>query len=203
MAAVGPEPGSLAQAAAALRRAAAELDEAAWREGIAEDGALGPVVRALRDGSKCAADMAEATDRSLREHIEAILELAEVERDQLRLTVEGASVAVAQMRQAQRNLEVERELVVTRLVENLGPHLAEGLKHWRVIRESELTRRRTRRAAVVSCFLTLAVLFTGYAWRSWQVRGALASIDNCLAQEIYDQRTGESYCKTKGFKGTE
>jgi hypothetical protein len=197
------KPGEVAQAAAALRRAAAELDEAAWREGIDEDGPLGPIVTVLRDSAMCAADMAEVMDRSLREHIESILELAEVERDQLRLTVEGASVAVAQARQAQRNLEVERELVVTRLVENLGPHLAEGLKHWRVIRESELTRRRTRRAAVVSCLLTLAVLFAGYAWRSWQVRGSLASVETCLAQEVYDQRTGESYCKTKVFKDAE
>lgn len=201
MAAVKPD--DVAQAAAALRAAAAELDEAAWREGIDEDGPLGPVVRALHDSFLCSADLSEATDRSLRDHVETILELAEVERDQLRLTVEGASVAVAQLRQAQRNLEVERELVVTRLVENLGPHLAEGLKHWRVIRESELTRRRTRRATVVACSLTLAVLFTGYAWRSWQVRGTLASIDNCLAQEVYDQRTGDFYCKTKAFKDAE
>lgn len=185
---------SLADAVSTLREATDALDDAAWREGIEPDGALGLFVGVMRTALYRLADLSARTESTMGSNIDAVRLLAEQELLKLRQMTDAAGVAVRQARQAQINLELERELIATRLVEHLGPQIAEGVKHWRIIKETEFNRRQARRRAVLTAAAALALVTTGYLGRAWEDRISAAAFAHCLAHRVTDQTGQHQYC---------
>ena len=195
MAAVENASADAVAAASALSAAAAALDIAAWHEGIHQDGVLGPVVQAFHDALVCLADLMARSETAMNARLQALQYLSEGERQKLTKMVEAATASVAQARQAQVNLELDRERVTARLVEHLGPHLAEGLKHWRVIRETEHHRRKARRLAGGVTLPALALLAAGYGGKAWEDRPASTMFETCMTHRLVEPGSGRSYCE--------
>jgi hypothetical protein len=194
MAAVAERATPVVEAATALRDAAFELEDAAWREGIEPDGLLGPFVRAMKEALVRLGELSALTETAMGSNIDAIRKLSEAESQKLKQMVEAAGAAVRQARQAQVNLELERELVAARLVEHLGPQIAEGIKHWRVIKETEFNRRSARRRATITTAVALLLVLGAYFGRAWEDREATSAFAHCIAHRVIDQNNAREYC---------
>ena len=185
---------TVAEAADGLREATANLEAAAWREGIDRDGVLGPFVQAMKTVLLRLADVSARTETAMGANVESMRQVSEAEVQKLRQMVDAAGTAVRQARQAQVNLELERENVAARLVEHLGPQIAEGIKHWRVIKETEFNRRQARRRAALTAAAAVILVAGAYFGRAWEDRVATSAFAHCLAHRVTDQAGQRQFC---------
>lgn len=179
---------------AALEEAAAELERAAWREGIDRDGILGPFVTAMRAVLVRLAQVQGRHEVVLAANIEAARQLSESEARQLREMLRGAAIALQQARSAEAQLQIQRETVVATLIAQIGPQLGEGIKHWQVIRETERNRRAARIRAAATAAAALGLVLGGYAGRAWQDRAATTALERCLRDARIDPVTDLPGC---------
>ena len=121
---------------------------------------------------------------------------ADAELLRLRAAQESAAALLQQARTAQVSLEVQRETLVARLVEHIGPQVASGVKDWVVIREKEHNRKAARTRAAFTVAAALALVACGYGVRVWQDEDATAALARCVARKLIVQVNGanQAYC---------
>jgi hypothetical protein len=128
--------------------------------------------------------------------VEAAKTLGAIELTKLREGLQGAQIMLSQARTAQTSLEVQREKLVTRMVDNIVPQLAEGVNQWVVIREKEHNRRAAQRLAAVTVTIAFGLVAGGYAFRSWQDTPATEALGLCFAKQ-FAASDGERFCALK------
>jgi hypothetical protein len=181
-------------AAARLRAAAEELGESARRAGIDSDSPLGVLMGGVAVAFGNEAAMFESWQAvALVATVEA-RKAAEVELDRLRATTEAAQVALNQAKTAQAILEIQRETLVGRMIGDIAPRLAAGVKDCLVIRERRLNRNlEMARAAAISA-VVFALVLGGYVARAVQDWEATEALARCGSAQFVDTTTGRGYC---------
>lgn len=120
---------------------------------------------------------------------------AEIELAKLRAATEAANLAVRQAKLAQASLEVQRETLIAKMIENIAPKLAAGVKDWVVIRERRYNRNVEWARFFATASVVLVLVLGGYAWRAWQDGKATDALENCLAQQFLDPASGKHFCE--------
>jgi hypothetical protein len=112
----------------------------------------------------------------------------------LRAGVTAAEIALNQAKTAHTILEVQRETLVSRMIGDIAPRIAAGLKDLLVIRERRFNRNVEwgRRAAV--CAGAIALVLAGYVGRGVQDSDATEALARCGKALVVDPATGEKYC---------
>jgi hypothetical protein len=181
-------------AAEDLRHAAEEMEQAAWREGIDPDGPLGVFVRSEKRVLLKLADTVVHFEKTMSVKLDGTQKLGETELATLRAANELAGATIRQARAAQTNLELQRDTLVARMVENIGPQLAGGVKDWLVLREREYNRKVARRRAAITGAVVVALIAGGYGVRAWQDTDATAALLRCVSTKIVSPTNGEAFC---------
>jgi len=186
--------GTADEAVADLAGLVGETEKAARAWGVRPDHLEGRYVSALLGIVTWLARLVAAAAADLKAVIRAGQTLAETELATLRAANELAGSTIRQARAAQTNLEVQRETTMTRMVENLGPQLARGLKDWLVLREREHNRKMARRRAAITSAVVVALLAGGYGLRAWQDSDATTALARCVSTKIVSPTNGEAFC---------
>ena len=182
------------EAVADLAGLVGETEKAARAWGVRPDHLEGRFVSALLGIVTWLARLVVAAVADLNAVMRAGQKLSETELATLKAANELAANTVRQARAAQTNLEVQRETIATRLVENLGPQLARGLKDWLVLREREHNRKMARRRAAITSAVVVALVAGGYFLRAWQDTNATAALSRCISTKIVSPTNGEAFC---------
>lgn len=182
------------EAVADLAGLTGETEKAARAWGVRPDHLEGRFVSALLGIVTWLARLVAAAAADLKAVVHAGQKLAETELAALRAANELAANTIRQARAAQTNLEVQRETIATRMVENLGPQLARGLKDWLVLREREYNRKMARRRAAITSALVMVLIAGGYGLRAWQDTDAIAALSRCVSNKIVSPTNGEAFC---------
>jgi uncharacterized protein (DUF2141 family) len=162
--------------------------------GIELDDPLGILLGAIGRSMLGLADITERLEKGTFTALADARSAAEMDLERLRAGVTAAGIALNQAKAAQSVLEVQRETLVSRMVGDIAPRIAAGLKDLLVIRERRLNRNlQTRRYAVVGA-VTLALVGGGYALRAVQDRNATEAVSRCYAAQVVDKATGKAYC---------
>ena len=178
-----------------------EMEEAAWREGIDPTGPLGIFVKAMQ---RALTVMAEASDRQASGVVRAIENaraMTEAEVAKAQLTNQLAATALDKAKTAHAGFEVQRERLITKLVDTIVPQMVAAVGEAVVIRERQHNQKVQWRRAFSIAALGGGLLLGGFVWGSWTpsvstVEGVIAAerIKRCQAAPIKDTRTSETYC---------
>ena len=178
-----------------------EMEEAAWREGIDPTGPLGIFVKAMQ---RALTVMAEASDRQASGVVRAIENaraMTEAEVAKAQLTNQLAATALDKAKTAHAGFEVQRERLITKLVDTIVPQMVAAVGEAVVIRERQHNQKVQWRRAFSIAALGGGLLLGGVVWGSWTpsvstVEGVIAAerIKRCQAAPIKDTRTSETYC---------
>ena len=201
---VGPAPGMAA--GEQLRAAAVEMEEAAWREGIDTDGPLGTFVRAMHRAIMTLAEIADRQAEGVVRTVHDARLLVEAEAAKARKTNELAFLAMEGTRSAHASFDVQKEMLVGKLVDTIVPQMVKAVGEAVVIRERRYNQRvHWGRAAGIAAAAG-GLLLGGYVWGGWRpdntaIAGAVAleRIRQCQASPVRDDRTHEAYCPMKAL----
>jgi hypothetical protein len=182
------------EAVADLAGLVGETEKAARAWGVRPDHLEGRFVSALLGIVTWLARLVVAAAADLKAVTRAGQKLAETELATLKAANELAANTVRQARAAQTNIEVQRETLVARMVENIGPQLAGGVKDWLVLREREHNRKMARRRAAITSAVVVALVAGGYGLRAWQDTDATAALSRCVSTKIVSPTNGEAFC---------
>ena len=194
MAAVSHPVPSIVEEAADLERSAAEIEEAAWHEGVDPLGVLGVFIRALKSALVKLARLLSRYDTAAAERIAATRELDGKREQTLDQMLQVSHTLLKQAKVVMAVTEVEREASLTKLVRDLGPQLADKLREFVVFRERELNRRAARRRAALTGAAVLVLVGSGYGFRAWQDDAATGALQRCLAAKFTVPTTGQLFC---------
>lgn len=194
MAAVSDPVPTIIEEAADLERSAAEIEEAAWHEGIDPLGVLGVFIRALRAALVKLARLLSRFDTAAADRIAATRDLDGKREQTLNQMLQVSHTLLKQAKVVMAVTEVEREASLTQLVRDLGPQLADKLREFIVFRERELNRRAARWRAVLTSAAVLSLVGGGYGVRAWQDEAATGALQRCLAAKFTVPATGQLFC---------
>jgi hypothetical protein len=180
-------------AAARLRAAAEELKESARRAGIESDSPLGVLMGGFAVAFGNEAAMFESWQAVALLAAVEMRKAGEVELERVRVAATAAQIALNQTKTAHATLEIQRETLVSRMVGDIAPRLAAGVKEWVVIRERRWNRNReTVRAAAIGA-VVLTLVLGGYVGRAVQDWDATQAASRC-ASVVFVDTAGRRYC---------
>jgi hypothetical protein len=191
---------TVSEAGGALRHAIDDLETAARAEGISPDGPLGIFVAAMADGLLRFAEVGEQVEEALENSIVAARELTRAEIEKVQFLVRAANAGLQQAHSVQIQLDIQRETVVAKLIERIGPELSDEIAKWRVLKQTEYTLRYAYRTAFWAVLAALTLAATCYFGRAWQDREATAIFKRCLAKPVTVTQPYGIYCNiTQAF----
>jgi hypothetical protein len=162
--------------------------------GVRPDHLEGRFVTAWLNTVKWLGRLVAATVADLKTVIEQSKTASDAEAERLRQLNRQALAVIETARVAQLNLELQRETVVARLLDRIGPELSDGIKHWRVIKERDYNRRSAYRLAAGAAVLAGALTGGGYFARAWEDRQATEALARCAANLVVASGSGRIFC---------
>jgi hypothetical protein len=172
---------------------AAVLDAAAdW--GVRPDHLEGRFVTAWLNTVKWLGRLMSAAISDLKSVIQQSKAASDAEAERLRQLNRQALSVIETARAAQIHLEIQRETVVAKLLERIGPELSDGIKYWRVIKEKEYNRRSARRLAAGTVAIALFLILGSYFGRAWQDSDATEALARCSANLWVDPSSKRVFC---------
>jgi hypothetical protein len=185
----------------AADRALRELDEeiaavldAADDWGIRHEDLEGRFVTAWLNTVKWLGRLVAAAVADLKNVIQQSKAASDAEAERLRQLNRQALTVIETARAAQTHLEIQRETVVAKLLDRIGPELSDGIKYWRVIKEREYNRRAARRLAAGTVAGALLLVLGGYLGRAWQDSEATDALGRCAAHLFVDPGSHRAFC---------
>lgn len=166
-------PGASAVALAELKATIAAAEREAREYGIDPNRPEGRLLQAVLAATAALGRIVRATDEGMRR-------AAEVERDRAAALVKALETAVAQARIATVNLEVEKEILLRRIMGETLPGFAKALQAALVIREEGWREELQRRWVLGAVLLALVLFGGGYGLRAWQDWEATAGLRACI-----------------------
>ena len=198
-------PASNAAGPPDLRAAAAEMENAAWREGIDPTGPLGAFVTSMSSAISLLADICERQAGAVVGTVHDARTMADSELKKLQVANKAVVALQAQAQNALAVSEVQVEKVVGKFVASVAPEIVRQISGAVVLRERRYNQSalwgRAAAIAGVACCLVLG----GYTWRAWTPDPAAGSavlvldrVRQCQAAPAYRQaQTGEAFCNLR------
>ncbi len=189
-----------------LRAAAGGLAEAARKDAIEPDGTLGHWVQSQTAILQVQADLAEHIEQQVMEAVSESHKLAKVEVEKLRQMLGLARLALESAKGAEASFHVQKELVLSKLVDTMVPQMVKAVGAAVVIRERRYNQRvHWGRAAGIAA-VAGGLLLGGYVWGGWKPGSTAADaavllerVRQCQASPVRDDRTREAYCPLKAL----
>jgi len=178
------------------------VEEASRAWNIQSDLPEGKFVAAMMGAIGWSGRVTQAAQAEFRAISKSARDAAELELARAREITKAANAALGQARNAMIGLEIERESVVGRIVQEAMPQVAVQLRTALVIREKAWNDGVKFRRLLAAGAITLGVFGCGYALRAWSDADAVAAqgaMLRCLARVV--QAEGHVYCDVTAFHG--
>jgi hypothetical protein len=167
----------------------------AW--GVRQDGPEARFIAAMMDAIAVLAQVAASVKVSNEAIAKSGREAAELELARAREITKAANAAMAQARNAQLALQMEREDLVQKMIDRTMPLFVERLQGALVIRERRVNAGAQWQQFAVAGAVTLALVSGGYGLRAWQDHDAADAVARCLAASL--SYNGHLYCDVTNF----
>lgn len=193
-----------------LRALADGLVEAARKDAIEPDGTLGHWVQSQAAILHALADLAEHVEQQFVDAVSEFHNLGKVEVQKLREMNGLAKLAFESARSAEAGFHVQKEKVLTKVVETMVPQMVKAVGEAVVIRERRYNQRvHWGRAAGIAA-VAGGLLLGGYVWRGFASDAAVSSaassaavlaqrVRQCQAAPVLDETTREAFCPLKSL----
>jgi hypothetical protein len=177
-----------------LRASVGKLEDVMEDAGIDANGPLGVVLEVVGEGLMRLASLVQRCEEGVNRAVSDARAATEGDLNRLRAGVTAAEIALNQARTTHTILEVQRETLVSRMIGDIAPRIAAGLKDLLVIRERRFNRNVEwgRRAAV--CAVAIALVLAGYVGRGVQDSDATEALARCGKAVVVDSASGQKYC---------
>jgi len=185
----------MSKAADALRAAALETREAAWKDGIDPDGPLGAWVRSQERSLTAQALMLDEQEARVKTVKETVDGQVEVLKTTLQVAQEHNKRAEIMVRQS----ESDREKLVNHTVDQLTEQVSAKLSGALVLRQRRYDRTHRWGSAALVAGVALGLFLGGYSLHAYQWRFETGGVQRCL-QSAVRSADGTLFCQVKAVQ---
>jgi len=183
------------KAAEALRAAAIETREAAWKDGIDPDGPLGAWVRSQERALAAQALMHDEQEARVTTVKETVDGQVEVLKTTLALAQEHNKRHEIMARQSETN----REKLVNHTVDQLTEQVSAKLSGALVLRQRRYDRTHRWGSAALVAGIALGLFLGGYGLHAYQWKFETGGVQRCL-QSAVRSADGTLFCQVKAVQ---
>jgi hypothetical protein len=190
-------PGSLKDFAVVLKT----VQDAAREWNIREDLKEGKFVSALLGAVEWVGRVSQAAQAEFRQIAQKQSDAAKVELARAEALTKATSATLGQARSALINLQVERENVTVRMIQETMPVFAEKMREVLVTRINDENAALRLKRGLLAGLLAVGVFLGGYGLRAWSDSDAVGALERCLAKPLQAQTAGQThlYCDVTSF----
>ena len=170
-----------------------DLQQAAYEWGLRPGSNESRFVSALLGSTRWMGRLIEASQAAQQKLFDQNRTTAELELARARELTKAANAALGQARSALIALQVERENVVVRMIEETMPMFGAKLQGALVIREKAWNDGVRFRRFLLAGALTLGLFATGYECYGWQDAELTGAFRECLSHPLHDS-AGHFFC---------
>ena len=123
-------------------------------------------------------------------------DVAKLEHGRAQELAKATKATLEQARSALINLEIERENLTTRMLQETLPLFADKMQKVLTVRVKDETDVLRFRRVLLAGAATLAVFLCGFGLHAWEDSAKIAAMDTCLARLLPGQgaNQGHTYC---------
>ncbi len=189
----------MSKAADALRAAAVETREAAWRDGIDPDGPLGVWVRSQERALAAQALMLDEQETRVIDVVTTAKAAADGQVEVLKKTLALAQEHNKRHEIVARQSESDREKLVNHTVDQLTEQVSAKLSGALVLRQRRYDRTHRWGSAALAAGVVTALFLGGYSLHAYQWRFETGSVQRCL-QSAVRSADGTLFCQVKAVQ---
>jgi hypothetical protein len=177
------------------------VQDAAHAWGIRDDLSEGKFVSAFLGAVEWIGRVSHAAQAEFRQIARQQADVAKVELARAEALTKATNATLTQARSALINLQVERENITARLIQETMPTVAQELRKTLVTRVNDETSALKLRRAALAAVGALAIFLGGFGVRAWDDREAIGALERCLAKPLQTQSAGQLhlYCDVTSF----
>ncbi len=177
------------------------VQDAAHAWGIRDDLSEGKFVSAFLGAVAWIGRVSQASQAEFRQIAQKQADVAKVEFARAEALTKATNATLTQARSALINLQVERENITARLIQETMPTVAKELRKTLATRVSDETSAIKLRRAVLAAVGALAIFLGGFGVRAWDDREAIGALERCLSKPLQAQIAGRLhlYCDVTSF----
>jgi len=189
----------VSKAADALRAAALETREAAWKDGIDPDGPLGAWVRSQERALAAQALMLDEQETRVTYVVTTAKAAADGQVEVLKTTLGLAQEHNKRAEIMVRQSESDREKLVNHTVDQLTEQVSAKLSGALVLRQRRYDRTHRWGSAALVAGVALGLFLGGYGLHAHQWRFETGSVQRCL-QSAVRSADGTLFCQVKAVQ---
>jgi hypothetical protein len=189
----------MSKASEALRAAAIETREAAWKDGIDPDGPLGVWVRSQERALAAQALMLDEQETRVTNVVTTAKEAVDGQVEVLKKTLALAQEHNKRHEILARQSETDRERLVNHTVDQLTEQVSAKLSGALVLRQRRYDRTHRWGSAALVAGVMLALFLCGYSLHAYQWRYETGSVQRCL-QSAVRSADGTLFCQVKAVQ---
>ncbi|WP_424140117.1 hypothetical protein [Roseomonas chloroacetimidivorans] len=167
-----------------LRAAAEDMEQAAWRMGLAPHEPLGIWVASMRRTVTGLADLTERQAEAVAATVEGTRKVLDAEVAQLRAASEAAAHQMHEAKAVLTRAQVEAEKLTLKTLQDLTPKILEEIRDAVVIREKRYNKSMEWRRYGLVGLTAVCLLLGGYAGRAWQDWSATTALAHCVENPL-------------------
>ena len=186
----------MSKAADALRAAALETREAAWKDGIDPDGPLGVWVRSQERALAAQALMLDEQETRVIDVVTTAKAAADGQVEVLKTTLGLAQEHNKRHEIMARQSETDREKLVNHTVDQLTEQVSAKLSGALVLRQRRYDRTHRWGSAAILAGAMLGLFLGGYGLHAYEWRFEMGSVQRCL-QSAVRSSDGTLFCQVK------
>jgi hypothetical protein len=177
------------------------VQDAAHEWNIRPDLKEGKFVSALLGAVEWVGRVSQAAQAEFRQIAQKQSDAAKVELARAEALTKATNATLGQARSALINLQVERENVTVRMIQETMPVFAEKMREVLVTRINDENAALRLKRGLLAGLLAIGVFLGGYGVRAWSDSDAVGALERCLAKPLQAQTAGQThlYCDVTSF----
>jgi hypothetical protein len=177
------------------------VQDAAHEWNIRPDLKEGKFVSALLGAVEWVGRVSQAAQAEFRQIAQKQSDAAKVELARAEALTRATNATLGQARSALINLQVERENVTVRMIQETMPVFAEKMREVLVTRINDENAGLRLKRGLLAGLLAVGVFLGGYGLRAWNDSDAVGALERCLAKPLQAQTAGQTrlYCDVTSF----
>ena len=177
------------------------VQDAASEWGVRHDLMEGKFVSAFLGAVEWLGRVNQSAQAEFRQIAQKQSDAAKVELARAEALTRATNATLGQARSALINLQIERENVTGRMIQETMPVFAEKMRDVLITRINDENSALRLKRGLLAALVAVGVFLSGYGLRAWADQDAVGALERCLAKPLQAQSAGQThlYCDVTGF----